>query len=261
MNIIRNSILTLVCLMLITVCIAGCASKSSNQKSLPAALEKQAYSKALMLGEMPEVSFPVELCLVNVSNKSLAEAGISGLSDDNRASVSIPKLLWCLQDPNNAAVVDYGHLVCLNNETCRSKIINTEYIKRTSMQVSDGNKTSASYYPYDNKSEIEVTPLVDMNGITCLKLRYIYDGSVDCITFEASDREAPPQRIQYNVDSKFTITLGQPSIIAGHQDGDSTFFLIIQIGASGEHDDQEPTPSTSAPYVEQSDISKQIDQI
>jgi hypothetical protein len=38
------------CLMLIFLCIAGCESKASNQKSLPAALGEGALGSALMLG-------------------------------------------------------------------------------------------------------------------------------------------------------------------------------------------------------------------
>jgi hypothetical protein len=191
--------------------------------------QDQPSDKPLPPQEKPSTeSVLVEAYLVQVSNAVLAGAGTALLPGEDKESVSITKLLWCMKDPNGGKVVSMGRAFCRTKETAKSSNTKTVYVAQTTTQVPTAGSAlqSVTYQSYDSRNEIDVNPYINENGTIVLGLNFVYAGFTESKADEG--RQAPPGKFGYNFNSMLTIKPNQPMIVGGMQSGDSSLFLIVR---------------------------------
>ncbi len=168
----------------------------------------------------------VEAFMVRVSTKALAEAGVNPIGQAPE-SISILKILSCLEDPEKAEVVSGAKVTCAHNDKSRVTNEDTFYIKREKVNTVVGKQgpvesKSVRFDSYSSGKTFTVVPRIQSEGSIRLEATYSYSGFI-----ENEDPMIPPTQISYDWRGVLVLLSGIPTIAGAAQNDESVTFLIL----------------------------------
>lgn len=156
----------------------------------------------------------VEAFVVRVSMEALAEAGVNPIGQSPE-SISILKILSCLDDADKGKVFSGAILTARNGKEARVKDEKHIYVKSER-----GN--SVSYEAFESGKNFGITTRFNSNN--AITVEYSYSQS----SFEESeDKETPPTTFSNNWVGVLTMSAGKPVIAGAVHDDDTATFLIL----------------------------------
>lgn len=164
----------------------------------------------------------VEAFMVRVSTEALAEVGVNSIGQAPE-SISILKILSCLDDPEKAEVISGAKVAARNKNQAVSKNSETFYIKRESVNNdSPIDEKSVTFDPYSSGKNFTVIPRIQPDGTIRLEATYSDTGII-----ENDDRTIPPVQLRYDWSGVLSMESGIPMIAGASQNNDTMTFLIL----------------------------------
>lgn len=214
--------------IIILVCVISCAVIAAGPISGPAAEAQKWKNKTI---NDPYATILVEAFVVEVKLSALFDSGVSPIGE-NSNSVSIEKILNCLQDENIAKISSGAKVAIQKNETGSIELEETIYLeKEEPIKTNDKSQPVVlkNYRPYKISKALEVSAnFIDYKRIS---INYVF--SQQEANKDSAKNQAPPTIAQRLWVGKVCLEMGKASIVGATQDEKKAVFLILCADTSG----------------------------
>ncbi len=208
--------------ILIIVCVICCVSIAASPIVGPTA---EAQAKRIKIINDPYATILIEAFVVEVKLSALYDSGVSPIGE-NSNSVSIEKILNCLQDDDIAKISSGAKVAIQKKETGNIELEETIYLeKEEPIKTNEERKpvVAKTFRPYKVGKSFEVSA----NYIEHNRISISYAFSQQEANKVSTKNQAPPTIAQRLWVGKVCIEMGKASIVGATQDEKKAVFLIL----------------------------------
>lgn len=180
-----------------------------------------------------------ETYLVEVDMDALYGFGVAAVAQKADETVTVPRLVSCLADPNDGRVLDSTRVVVYGRERAEVDSTSTEYVKQIITGRGAATKTGAKPAPaesvrfqsYSSGTTVKVSPYAVRAEYPKIRLELSYSHSG--LIFSKTEEGAPPSTINYDLNTVFEVKDGEAVVAGSKQSGKRGLFLVVRGSVAG----------------------------
>ncbi len=235
-----------IAILVMIVCLVGLApidGVTQENRERVARNSRTAVRATEASEKQEEVHLPVvvETYLVQVDMDALYGFGVAAVAQKDDETVTVPRLVSCLADPDDGRVLDSTRVVMRSREHGQVDITSTEYIRETSTRSGPVPKTATRAVPaqsvrfkaYDSGSTVKVTAYAVRAEYPKIRLEltYSYSGSVLPVTEDG----VPRSTARYDQVTILELEDGKAVVAGSKQTGNRGLFLVVRASIVGKN--------------------------
>lgn len=182
----------------------------------------------------------VETYLVQVDMDALYGFGVAAVAQKADETVTVPRLVSCLDDPANGRVLDSTRVVMHSRERGEVESTSTEYIREAitgkATLTKAGSKPapaeSVRFRAYDSGTNVRVTSYAALAADPAIRLELSYNHSGWFLS--ETEAGAPPSTVQYELNTVFELEDGEAVVAGSKQTGKRGLFLVVRASIVGK---------------------------
>jgi len=230
-------------IMVMIVCLVGLAASDGVTKETRERVVRKPSpaARATQVSEKVEnvfLSVVVETYLVQVDMDALYGYGVAAVPQKASETVTVPRLVSCLADPDDGRVLDSTRVVVYSRERGEVQSTSSEYVKQAVTGKVSAAKPGARpvqsvrFQSYSSGTTLRVTSYAVREAQPKIRLELSYNHS----GWFLSEREdgAPPSTVQYELNTTFEVEDGEAVVVGGKQSGKRGLFLVVRASVVGD---------------------------